>query len=240
MRFENFIVDESNEFAYKVSLAVAETPCIYNPLIICGASGYGKTHLINAIYCVMEEKHGLRVVVLECNELLETFATMVKRDKCIEFYDWFKDFDVVIIENIQDLRGKQASQYEVARMIHRAVQDNKQVVCTSTKSINETLFKELRGFLKSRCLCMLEANIEIPSYKLKKQYLEYLIKMEDVELHEDQQKMIISYTSTVHQIRMVIKQAKLYSRIKKCEINSEILLLMLKKEQGGKKNENFY
>lgn len=231
MRFENFIVDESNEFAYKVSLAIAEIPCIYNPLIINGASGYGKTHLINAIKYVMEEKHGLNVLMTECNDLIETWIATFKNNECVDLYDCFKDFDVIIVENIQDLRGKQSTQFKVARATCKAVQENKQVIFTSAKPIQRNVFMELEGYLKDRCPQMVEITISSPSYELKKQYLEYLMKMEEIELLEDEKKMIVYSTATIHQVRMILKQAILYSKIKKSKINKEVLLLMLEEEK---------
>ena len=120
--------------------------------------------------------------------------------------------------------GRETSQCEVGRMICRsAEQQGKQIVCTSTLSTAHTDLKPLSTYLR-KCNKMVELDITLPREKIKKQFLEQILKRENITIGVDEQELVIAKASTCSIIESVIKQAKLHCTLMKCEINTEILL----------------
>lgn len=182
--FSNFETGESNRFAFISAMKVAETPeSLYNPLYIFGDVGLGKTHLMMAIgHYILDNKIDTNVVYTSAQEFTEDYfiATSTKKGKeNIEtFYNKYRSADVLLVDDIQFLEGKQATQEEFFKVFEYLHGLNKQIVITSDRSANE--LKNMMARLKSRFNWGLSVDIKVPEKPLRvnilKRKLSYLIE----------------------------------------------------------------
>ncbi|MDD3999549.1 MAG: chromosomal replication initiator protein DnaA, partial [Bacilli bacterium] len=182
--FGNFETGESNRFAFISAMKVAETPeSLYNPLYIFGDVGLGKTHLMMAIgHYILDNKIDANVVYTSAQEFTEDYflATSTKKgkDNIENFYHKYRDADVLLVDDIQFLEGKQATQEEFFKVFEYLHSLNKQIVITSDRSANA--LKNMMARLKSRFNWGLSVDIKAPDKPLRvnilKRKLSYLIE----------------------------------------------------------------
>lgn len=169
--FDNFETGESNRFAFISAMKVAETPeSLYNPLYIFGDVGLGKTHLMMAIgHYILDNNPKTNVVYTSAQEFTEDYflATSTKkgRENIEEFYEKYRSADVLLVDDIQFLEGKQGTQEEFFKVFEYLHGLNKQIVITSDRSSNELKNMMLR--LKSRFNWGLSVDIKHPDKKLR-------------------------------------------------------------------------
>lgn len=169
--FDNFETGESNRFAFISAMKVAETPeTLYNPLYIFGDVGLGKTHLMMAIgHYILDNNPDKNVVYTSAQEFTEDYflATSTKkgRDNIEKFYEKYRSADVLLVDDIQFLEGKQGTQEEFFKVFEYLHGLNKQIVITSDRSSNELKNMMLR--LKSRFNWGLSVDIKHPDKKLR-------------------------------------------------------------------------
>lgn len=133
--FDNFVVGDSNEFAYAASLAVAEEPGgVYNPLFIYGGVGLGKTHLLHAIanYIYLNH-HNLRVRYVSAEKFTNEFINSVKEKTLNYFHKKYREVDVLLIDDIQFLQGKEQTQEEFFHTFNTLYEAGKQIVISSDR-----------------------------------------------------------------------------------------------------------
>ena len=169
--FANFETGESNRFAFISAMKVAETPeTLYNPLYIFGDVGLGKTHLMMAIgNYILDNNPNKNIVYTSAQEFTEEYflATSTKkgRDNIEKFYEKYRSADVLLVDDIQFLEGKQGTQEEFFKVFEYLHGLNKQIVITSDRSSNELKNMMLR--LKSRFNWGLSVDIKHPDKKLR-------------------------------------------------------------------------
>ncbi|KAA6436117.1 chromosomal replication initiator protein DnaA [Agrococcus sediminis] len=141
--FDNFVIGGSNRFAHAAALAVAETPAkAYNPLFIYGDSGLGKTHLLHAIGHYAEGMYpGIRVRYVSSEEFTNDFINSIANNLNQSFQQRYRDVDVLLIDDIQFLKGKESTQEAFFHTFNTLHDHNKQVVITS-----DVAPKHLQGF----------------------------------------------------------------------------------------------
>lgn len=128
--FESFVLNNKNDFPYAAAKAVAETPGkVYNPLLIHGGFGCGKTHLLYAIGHEVLKKH-MRVVCLSCEELTNEFIEAVQTNQIAGFGEKYFQVDVLLIDDIENLDGKVQLQENFFHIFNRLCHANKQIVMT--------------------------------------------------------------------------------------------------------------
>ena len=155
--FENFVVGNSNKYAHAVSVAVAESPGdIYNPLFICGGSGLGKTHLMQAI---------------------------INDNKTRSFRNKYRKLDVLLIDDIQFLEGKEATQEEFFHTFEALYQNNKQIVITS--DCPPVSLKGLDERLRTRFSWNMIADIQPPDYETRVAILKNFALKSNIEVTDD-------------------------------------------------------
>lgn len=182
--FNNFETGESNRFAFISAMKVAETPeSLYNPLYIFGDVGLGKTHLMMAIgNYILDNKIDTNVVYTSAQEFTEDYflATSTKKGKerIEDFYQKYRSADVLLVDDIQFLEGKQGTQEEFFKVFEYLHGINKQIVITSDRSANE--LKNMMARLKSRFNWGLSVDIKVPDKSLRinilKRKLSFLIE----------------------------------------------------------------
>ncbi|MGL5405941.1 MAG: chromosomal replication initiator protein DnaA [Propionibacteriaceae bacterium] len=133
--FETFVIGSSNRFAHAAAVAVAEAPGkAYNPLMIYGDSGLGKTHLLHALgHYVRHYYSRARVRYVSTEELTNDFINAVKDNKTSQFRSFYRDVDVLLIDDIQFLESKIQTQEEFFHTFNALHADNKQIVMTSDR-----------------------------------------------------------------------------------------------------------
>ena len=187
--FDNFIVGDSNRFAFSSCLAVAQNPGkLYNPLFLYGKSGLGKTHLMHAIGNYINENSNLKVLYITTDEFMNEFINITKdsgnKEDNLNYIDIFKnkyrDIDVLMIDDIQFLNNAPKSQVEFTNTFNTLYDNEKQIIVASDTSIND--FANLADRLKTRFLGGLTESISPPNIDLKKEIIINKIRVNDYDI----------------------------------------------------------
>jgi len=185
--FENFVVGSSNQFANAACLAVANNPGkVYNPLFIYGGVGLGKTHLLNAIGNFLLSRHtmnGNRICYITAEEFTNELVNSLRFEKMDDFRNRFRRMDVLLIDDIQFIAGKERTQAEFFHTFNALYDSAKQIVVTSDKFPGEIPNFEER--LRSRFEWGLIADIQPPDLETKVAILNKKAELESVALPQD-------------------------------------------------------
>ena len=183
--FENFVVGNSNKYAHAVSVAVAEAPGdIYNPLFIYGGSGLGKTHLMQAIGVhIIRNNPTAKVLYVSTEMFTNELITAINDNKTKSFRNKYRKLDVLLIDDIQFLEGKEATQEEFFHTFEALYQNNKQIVITS--DCPPLSLKGLDERLRTRFSWNMIADIQSPDYETRVAILKNLAKKSDIEITPD-------------------------------------------------------
>ena len=165
--FENFIKGPSNQFAYAAAQAVAANPSgAYNPLFIYGPSGLGKTHLLNAIQIEIKKNHpDFNIVYVDCEMFTNEIITAVKTATTEQFRQKYRQADVLLIDDIQFLAGKESTQEEFFHTFNTLHNDGRQIVIASDRPAKE--IKSLEERLRTRFEWGLTADIQPPDFETR-------------------------------------------------------------------------
>ncbi|HQD91901.1 MAG TPA: chromosomal replication initiator protein DnaA [Bacilli bacterium] len=178
--FSNFVVGESNRFAFLSAMKVAEAPGdVYNPLYIFGDVGLGKTHLMMAIgHYILDNNINANVIYTTAQQFTEDYflATSTKkgRENIEEFYNYYRSADVLLVDDIQFLDGKKSTQEEFFKVFEYLHENNKQIVITSDRSANQ--LQNMMARLKSRFNWGLNVDIKTPDNDLRINILKTKLK----------------------------------------------------------------
>ncbi|MDQ6752374.1 MAG: chromosomal replication initiator protein DnaA [Actinomycetota bacterium] len=165
--FDSFVIGQSNRFAHAAAVAVAEAPAkAYNPLFIYGDSGLGKTHLLHAIgHYARRLYNGIRVRYVNSEEFTNEFINSIRYDEGTSFKSLYRNVDILLIDDIQFLSGKEATQEEFFHTFNALHNHNKQVVITS-----DLPPKQLSGFeerMRSRFEWGLLTDVQPPELETR-------------------------------------------------------------------------
>ena len=218
--FENFIVGNSNRFAFTASMAVAEKPGkAYNPLFLYGKSGLGKTHLMHSIGNYILEHTNLKVLYISSDKFVNDFINAVRNNngkenftKIDNFKTKYRNIDVLIIDDIQFLGNATKGQEEFFHTFNELYNENKQIIIASDRSVDD--LKMLENRLLTRFNWGLTANITPPDFELRMNILER--KIAHQESAKDVPKEVIEYiannfASDVRQLEGAITRVFAYA-----------------------------
>lgn len=184
--FDNFVVGKNNEFAYSVAYAVAKDPAKnYNPLFIYGASGLGKTHLMHAIGHYILENYPEKKVLYVSSEMFtnELINAIRVTDSINLFQNKYRNIDVLLIDDIQFLEGKTATQDEFFHTFNTLYDRNKQIIISSDRSPQK--LSKLDERLTSRFLWNVTVDIQPPDYETRVAILRSKAEMEKIEVTDE-------------------------------------------------------
>ena len=180
--FENFVVGNSNKYAHAVSVAVAEAPGdIYNPLFIYGGSGLGKTHLMQAIGVhIIRNNPSTKVLYVTTEMFMNELITAVQDNKTRSFRNKYRKVDVLLIDDIHILEGKEATQEEFFHTFEALYQNNKQIVITS--DCPPVSLKGIDERLRTRFSWNMIADIQSPDYETRVAILKNFAEKSNLEM----------------------------------------------------------
>lgn len=229
--FDNFVVGDSNRFAFSSCLSVAQNPGkLYNPLFLYGKSGLGKTHLMHAIGNYIVQNTNLRVLYITTDEFMNEFISITRdsgnKEDNFNYIDIFKekyrDVDVLMIDDIQFLGSANATQQEFTNTFNSLYYKEKQIIICSDRSVDD--LKMFADRLRTRFNWGLKAIISVPEFDLKVKIIKNKIKTSDLAI--DLSEEIIDFMasncgSDVRNLEGMITRLAAYSAI--CNIKNYTL-----------------
>jgi chromosomal replication initiator protein len=174
-RFDNFITGSSNKLAYEASLKVSENISHYNPLYIYGGVGMGKTHLLNSISLLLKEKN--KVMFISAERFMYQFVKSIKSNDMVKFKEYFRNTDILVIDDIQFMNGKEAMQEEFFHTFNALLDKGSQIIISADRAPNK--LSRIQDRIKSRFAGGLVVDIQKPDYELRSK----IVKQKTEELN---------------------------------------------------------
>ncbi|MET0517072.1 MAG: chromosomal replication initiator protein DnaA [Nitrospiraceae bacterium] len=182
--FNSFVVGAGNQFAHAASMAVAEQPAkAYNPLFIYGGVGLGKTHLLNAIGNHVAEQSDLRIAYLTTEQFTNEVINSIRYDKMIDLRKRYRSIDMLMIDDIQFLAGKERTQEEFFHTFNTLYEARKQIVLSSDRFPKD--MPDIEERLRSRFEWGLIADLQAPDVETRIAILRKKSEDEHISLPED-------------------------------------------------------
>ncbi len=219
-RFENFITGSSNKLAYEASLKVSENISHYNPLYIYGGVGMGKTHLLNSIG--LELKKTNKVMFISAERFMYQFVKSIKANDMVKFKEYFRNTDILLIDDIQFMNGKEAMQEEFFHTFNALLDKGSQVIVSADRPPNK--LPRIQERIKSRFAGGLVVDIQKPDYDLRKKIIEIKVAElnnlypDQIKISKDIQDFISNEISTsirelVGAINRLVSFSRIYNKI---------------------------
>ena len=215
-KFENFITGPSNKLAYEASIKVSENISHYNPLYIYGGVGMGKTHLLNSI--AYELKKSNKVMFISAERFMYQFVKSIKSNDMVKFKEYFRNTDILLIDDIQFMNGKEAMQEEFFHTFNALLDKGSQIIISADRAPNK--LSRIQERIKSRFGGGLVVDIQKPDHELRKKIIEK--KAEELNsLHNNQFKISqeikdfisLEITASIRELVGAINRIVSFSRI---------------------------
>src|ERR671918_745597 len=232
--FENFVIGASNQFAHAASMAVASQPGEhYNPLFIYGGVGLGKTHLVNAIgHKAVTQRSSLKVVYLSSESFMNELIASLRRDRMDEFKRKFRNVDILILDDVQFIAGKERTQEEFFHTFNSLYESHKQIVITSDKFPKE--IPGLEDRLRNRFEWGLIADIQPPDMETRVAILQKKAEAEGVPLPHDVAIFVATnIVSNVRELEGSLTRLGAFASLTKTQITVELTKEVLRNTLKG-------
>jgi chromosomal replication initiator protein len=234
--FESFVIGSSNHFAHAAALRVAETPArSYNPMTIYGPSGLGKTHLLHAMGNYIHQNYPTYTVRYVRTELfLYQYVDAIRNGATTEFKRRYRDIDVLLVDDIHFLEGKEGLQEEFFHTFNALHEANRQIVLTSDRPPDAIATLEER--LRSRFKMGLVTDIQPPELETRLAILRMKAEREAVDIPEDVLEFIATHVTTnIRELEGALHRLTAYVELRKIECDldlAERVLLPLLGDNG--------
>jgi chromosomal replication initiator protein len=218
--FGNFFTGSSNKLAYEASLKVSENVSHYNPLYIYGGVGMGKTHLLNSIG--LELKKGNKVMFISAERFMYQFVKSIKTNDMVKFKEYFRNTDILLIDDIQFMNGKEAMQEEFFHTFNALLDKGSQIIVSADRAPNK--LSRIQERIKSRFSGGLVVDIQKPDYELRKKIVENKtnelnnLYSEKISISKEIQEFISAEITTsireiVGAINRIVSFARIYNKV---------------------------
>ncbi len=233
--FETFVVGASNQFAHAACLAVAEAPAkAYNPLFIYGGVGLGKTHLLNSIGNYVADRMDLRIAYVTTEQFTNEVINSIRYDKMTELRRRYRNVDMLLIDDIQFLAGKERTQEEFFHTFNSLYEAGKQIVLSSDRFPKEMPSMEER--LRSRFEWGLIADLQPPDVETRIAILRKKSEEEDIAISDEViQLLAANLKSNIREIEGALIRLGAYASLTGQKITVDMAKNILRDLLGGKR-----
>lgn len=227
--FDTFVIGNSNRFAHAACVAVAESPAkAYNPLFLYGGVGLGKTHLMHAIgHHIIEENKNMKVVYVSSEKFTNELINSIKDDKNEEFRNKYRNIDILLIDDIQFIAGKERTQEEFFHTFNSLHEANKQIIISSDRPPKE--IPTLEDRLRSRFEMGLITDIQAPDFETRIAILRKKAQIENISVSNDVMNYIATnIKSNIRELEGALTRVVAYSSLTNKDISIDLAMEALK------------
>ena len=218
--FNNFITGQSNKLAFEASKKVSQEIAHYNPLYLYGGVGMGKTHLLNAIGLELKDKN--KVMFISAERFMYQFVKSIKSNDMVKFKEYFRNTDILLIDDIQFMNGKEAMQEEFFHTFNVLFDKGSQIIVSADRPPNK--LSRIQDRIKSRFSGGLVVDIQNPDYELRSKIIKSkteelkLFYSNQVHINEEIQKFISTEVRTsirelVGALNRIVSFSRIYNKI---------------------------
>lgn len=226
--FDSFVVGKSNEFAHAAAQAIAEKPAtVYNPLFVYGGVGLGKTHILQAVGNKIQEKNPVsRIHYVSAESFMNEMISSIQRGNTLSFKERYRSVDVLLIDDIQFLAGKESTQEEFFHTFNALYNNHKQIVMTSDRPPKEINLEER---LVSRFEWGLVADISLPDLETRIAILRKKAEEEKLSIPDEVLQFIAkSVRSNIRQLEGSLVRLLAFSSLSGQDMDVELARNVLK------------
>jgi chromosomal replication initiator protein len=227
--FETFVIGKNNELAQAASVAVADAPGeTYNPLFLYGGAGLGKTHLMHSIaHYIIENKKGMKVLYVTSEKFTNELIDCLKHNKNEEFRNKYRNIDVLLIDDIQFIIGKESTQEEFFHTFNSLYEENKQIIISSDKPPKDMQILDER--FRSRFEWGLTADIQPPDYETRMAILNKRAELDNINIDTKIMEYVANNVkSNIRELEGALNKICVYSKLKRKPIDLELAQEALK------------
>ena len=235
--FDTFVIGHGNRFAHAAALAVAESPATaYNPFFLYGGVGLGKTHLMQAIgHRVLQKNSKAKIVYITSEMFTNELINSIRDDKTIQFRNKYRNIDVLMVDDVQFIAGKERTQEEFFHTFNALYEAHKQIVVSSDRPPKEMTTLEER--LRSRFEWGLTADIQPPDFETRMAILKKKAEISGISISDD----ILSFIATkiisnIRKLEGALIRVVAFSSLTNSEINLSLVDQVMKEIAAPQKD----